>query len=206
MPKVSDEYKKKKRRQILESAIKCFGEKGYQNTTIDDIVKDSKMSKGTVYNYFKNKEELYLTLFDQSANYALDSMQSELTQSESPEEKFRNLFKFYSNVNTSDENWLKMQQVQGEFWSNASRDEKLAELLTQHSEQFVDFIASIIDKGKRSGDFRGDLESEILAEIFLSLADGMIHHSLVLQEQYPYKELYKLAELMITSFVKPESE
>jgi AcrR family transcriptional regulator len=202
VPKVSEEYKNKKRQELLISAIKCFGEKGYQTTTIDDIVKDSKMSKGSVYNYFKNKEELYLTLFQQSAKSSIDNLKEEVHQKDKPEEMLQHLFNFYSNINVSDKEWLKMQRVQGEFWSYASRNEELRCLLNEHSRNYVDFIATIIEDGKKSGDFRNDIDGDILAEIFLSLADGMINHLLVLQDKYPYEELYELAEAMFTSYVR----
>ncbi len=48
--------------QILEKAIEKFIHYGYQKTSLDDIVLDLKISKGTIYNYYRNKEDLFKKL------------------------------------------------------------------------------------------------------------------------------------------------
>lgn len=50
--------------QLLQAAIKCFGVKGYHGTTMDDIVKESGLSKGTLYRFFTSKDDLLLTIID----------------------------------------------------------------------------------------------------------------------------------------------
>lgn len=50
--------------QIIEAAIKCFGENGYVNTTIDTIAKLAGLSKGTVYRFFASKDDLLLSIID----------------------------------------------------------------------------------------------------------------------------------------------
>ena len=61
-----DGHKKEKRdtkKLILDAAIKIIGQKGYHETTIRDIVKESGQAIGTIYNYFKSKEEMMLVAF-----------------------------------------------------------------------------------------------------------------------------------------------
>ncbi len=55
-----EEKNQKTLESIFNSAIKFFGEKGYDGTSINDITKDANISKGIVYHYFKNKDELYI--------------------------------------------------------------------------------------------------------------------------------------------------
>ncbi|MBS4204421.1 TetR/AcrR family transcriptional regulator [Lederbergia citrea] len=55
--------KEKKRKEIIESAIKLFAENGFYNTSVQDIVTDCAMSKGAFYNYFSSKEELHIAIF-----------------------------------------------------------------------------------------------------------------------------------------------
>lgn len=57
-----EEQKEKRRRQILENALKLFVRKGYSNTKIEDIAKASHMSAGLLFHYFTSKEQLYETL------------------------------------------------------------------------------------------------------------------------------------------------
>lgn len=58
-----EEYLENKREQILRAALEVFKEKGYANTSIMDIAKRANMGKGTLYLYFKNKEELLYSVF-----------------------------------------------------------------------------------------------------------------------------------------------
>jgi AcrR family transcriptional regulator len=80
-PIVSDDYKEKKRQDILDSAMICFAKKGYETTTVDEICKQSGVSKGTIYTYFKSKAEIYMDLMERQTidsvakiNSALESL------------------------------------------------------------------------------------------------------------------------------------
>jgi len=56
------------RERILEAAVKVFASKGYHDTKVDDIVKDSNTSKGSFYFYFPSKKDIFLALVDNFAN------------------------------------------------------------------------------------------------------------------------------------------
>jgi AcrR family transcriptional regulator len=58
MPKVSQSYREDRRREILEAAIRCFSREGFHRATVHDVVKESGMSLGAIYNYFASKEEI----------------------------------------------------------------------------------------------------------------------------------------------------
>lgn len=53
-----------RKQQILECAKKLFSQNGYYNTQIADIIKQAKIARGTVYQYFKNKEDIFTTLLE----------------------------------------------------------------------------------------------------------------------------------------------
>ena len=58
MPKVSEDYLEQRRRQILLAAQRCFARKGFDQTTMQDIFRESGLSAGAVYRYFKSKDDL----------------------------------------------------------------------------------------------------------------------------------------------------
>ena len=60
MPKISDERRAERRAQILDGAWSCFQRQGLHATTMDDIIRASRLSAGAVYSYFPSKEELIL--------------------------------------------------------------------------------------------------------------------------------------------------
>ena len=58
-PKVTNQYKNEVREKIIESAVECFARTGFDRTKMDDIANLSDVSKGTLYLYFKSKEDLF---------------------------------------------------------------------------------------------------------------------------------------------------
>lgn len=71
MPKVSadlrDEYLQERRDQILAAAVKEFGRKGYSGTSVSDIAQAANIAKGTIYLYFKSKEDIFTAILTESS-------------------------------------------------------------------------------------------------------------------------------------------
>lgn len=53
-----------RRHEIISAAVKLFAERGFEHTTLDEIAEASEFGKGTIYNYFQNKEEIYLAIVE----------------------------------------------------------------------------------------------------------------------------------------------
>ena len=64
MPKVVPEYKEEARRRIVEHAMKLFSERGYYQTRMVDIAKSIGVSKGAIYQYFRSKHEVLITVIE----------------------------------------------------------------------------------------------------------------------------------------------
>src|SRR6266478_2132724 len=62
MPKTSEAAKEARRTQILDAAVRCFARTGYYATTIEDVVRETGLSRGALYLYFPSKEALYLAI------------------------------------------------------------------------------------------------------------------------------------------------
>jgi AcrR family transcriptional regulator len=62
MPKVSDEHKERRREEILAAAQRCFAEHGYEGATVAGLEAESGLSRGAIFNYFENKEALFIEL------------------------------------------------------------------------------------------------------------------------------------------------
>ena len=201
MPKVSEEYKEIKRQELLTSAMACFAEKGYQSATIDDIVAHSGMSKGAVYNYFSSKEEIYLTLLDQTTQKSFKALRNEIGKKSSAKEKLGNIFDTYSDICHTDQSWQNRQRVQIEFYMHASRNEELNERMRDRGRTFRNLLVEIIDEGKRTGEFKEEIDSYMAAETFWSFTDGMFLHLLVEKEIYPFKKLQETIGKMILGYL-----
>src|SRR5690554_3285933 len=112
-PRISDEAKEERRITLLQAALECFSTKGYYASTVDDIVSYSKLSKGSVYNYFKSKEEIFINLLQQQREESLERLQTKLQEITSPLEKLK--YWINSDIPYNLEK-KKMMRVHIEFW------------------------------------------------------------------------------------------
>ncbi len=71
---MNNSKKKERQEKILDAALKLFTERGYFNTTVNDIQFASKMSVGSLYNYFENKESIAVTLYSNIENCLLEAL------------------------------------------------------------------------------------------------------------------------------------
>ncbi|GGB70089.1 TetR/AcrR family transcriptional regulator [Fictibacillus barbaricus] len=201
MPKVSAQYKEEKRNHILESALKCFGEKGYQATIIDDIVKDSNISKGAIYNYFTSKEEIYLQLLKQRTDRFFEDMEQENASLTSANAKLANLFKRFKKQELKEDDQQTMR-VYIEFWLYGSRQDDLRSILVARYNRFIDFIEKIIVEGQSAGEINKDLDPQNISRIFWAVRDGNVLHYSFLGEEEQYRNAWDTIEEMFLSYVK----
>ncbi len=84
-----------KHEQILRAAIKIFARKGFYNTRISDIAKEANVADGTIYLYFKNKDILLVSLFEESMNQIIQRVEEKLSRIDDPIEQLRTFIKFH---------------------------------------------------------------------------------------------------------------
>lgn len=202
MPKVSEQYKEEKRALVLQSAMSCFAQKGYATTSIDDIVRQAKMSKGAIYNYFKSKEEIFLTiLYARMAamETRLDEMFAGVTTAT---EKISRLIRNYIQLPNAPEArmWV---LIQLEFELYVTRHPALS-FIPEKSEAFLhDIYANIIREGIENGEFHPDLNLKVATHLFWMIRDGIaIHTSLMFRQDLPYEHFLQGAESMLLNFLK----
>jgi AcrR family transcriptional regulator len=68
MPKVSEEHKNRRRDQILEGARRCFARHGYEGATVARLEEETGLSRGAIFNYFPNKEAIFLAVAQASSD------------------------------------------------------------------------------------------------------------------------------------------
>lgn len=166
--------KERRRQQILVSAKRVFSDKGYSRATMEDIANEAELSPGTLYLYFKNKEELYASLSLRILQYLIIRLQ-EVTNDlkTSPEEKLENLktamFDVYDFDTPSLINMFHLQS------SEALRN--LSPLLFSDfnslCEKAMALLGRIFNEGSQKGIFI-DRPAEALADAFWAFYCGVI--------------------------------
>jgi TetR/AcrR family acrAB operon transcriptional repressor len=165
--------KDEKRCSIALSAIKLFCDKGIQQTSIDEIAKSAEVAKGTIYLYFKNKEEIVFTIWDILSEQHHEFFQKNITENMSAKEKileYLNFNEFKEDVDK--EQVLKLFQ---HFVSSMLIDE--TKLYTEYFESFFqrdyDFIYLYLNEGVEKGEFIID-DVDNLTNIIILLLKGLL--------------------------------
>jgi len=180
VPRISDEAKEVRRITILQAALECFAEKGYYASTVDDIVDFANLSKGTVYNYFDSKEDIFIGILQHEQQKTNEKLQANLQTIKSPLEKL----KYWINTDIPYSlKKKKLMRVHVEFWLYSTGSKDVQYILTERFDAIFNMVKEIIQEGQQLGEFNKDIDPERAAEMFWSLHDGIWLHAVIGYEE-----------------------
>jgi AcrR family transcriptional regulator len=167
-----------RRAQIIAAALACFARKGYVHTTLDDIVAASGLSKGSLYWYFKSKDEIFKAAVAATAATMVGEQWDQLQTIETATGKLTAAAQFMIDF------CQEIAQYFGlvlEFWSQSERrDEEMrfwAEMLSPYQQK----LAALFKEGAQTGEFRA-ADADALAWVMLSAYDGLAIYSMMMPE------------------------
>jgi len=165
-PDVSEERKA----QIYEAALVCFSRKGYHQATMDDIVAESGLSKGSLYWYFKSKKELFLSLFQEMMAQFGQAWESIVANEEvSATDK---LLASLALIRTEFEEMVPFFGMMMEAWALTRYDEDVESIIQELYGPYLDIMIRIIEEGVASGEFRVR-SVRAMALVIMTLFDGI---------------------------------
>ena len=168
-PKVTTQYKNELREKILESAIECFAKTGFDRTKMDDIASLSDVSKGTLYLYFKSKEDLFYGICQSSLKKIKEQLNGMLITKEnlaSDAEKFYDYFQ--KEVNPYHNLVLLEMSIM------ATRNPRLRKVLMQHRVNRHQVISEFIEVQIKKGFARKDVDKDAIASGLIGLYEGLV--------------------------------
>ncbi|HEU4964946.1 MAG TPA: TetR family transcriptional regulator [Bacilli bacterium] len=180
-PKVTEEHKEQRRLEILKAARKVFAEKGYEPMTMQDVIEETGMSRGGVYLYFSNKEDLFMSMLEQKDDEGWDTFRQEL-------EELPTVWAFVDQLLADNEDSFNdftdsLIPAIIEFFVAGWREEKRMERQGVRYQRIIDAMTHMIELGKERGEFRPLLPSDVLARHISTVLDGIALHSLYLKAE-----------------------
>jgi len=178
MPKIQNKDQKKK--DILEAAMKAYAKYGIENTKVQDISDIAGIGKGTIYEYFSSKEELFFEAVTHLGLGLPKGLKDMLQNFE--KDPFSALNKYVDGVistalNEREKLYLLMQFGMSELFSEKNADEA-KDLHTRFSKPFNEEYKVIIKKCIQSGKIKTDLNEEEITYISNFLVSGFIFESI----------------------------
>ena len=135
---------------IMSSALKVMTEKGYYGSTMDDIVAESKMSKGAIYHYYKSKKEVYLGVIESLEN-KYTGIFAEVNKEDNSAKTLKKLFTTVSSQLKKDPTFFKSFST---FWSISRHDEDFRNAIQNMYNRFQKFVELIIIEGIDNKEFK----------------------------------------------------
>lgn len=193
-PKVTSEYKTEIREKIVSAAIIAFSVHGYDRTRMDDIAETAKLSKGTLYLYFKNKEELFYAISENNIRELKEQLSVLFTKSE---DLISDSQKFYVNFRKasgpSDKVFL-------ETIAESSRNRKLQDMLHRQRLKVLEVVTDYLRLQIRKGFFRSDVDVNAIAAGLVALYDGLtIGKTIGISETYNKKAWNETIKAVLSS-------
>src|ERR671924_1362625 len=100
-PKVSTQYKIDVKEKIVDSALATFSKYGYDRTRMEDVAGAAKVSKGRLYLYFKNKEELFYAISERNITELKEQLSTLFTKKEDLISDAENFYENFGSKKTS---------------------------------------------------------------------------------------------------------
>lgn len=158
-----------RRKQLLDSAAKCFAKFGYRGTTTAKIAAEAGISEPIIYRHFKTKRDLFMALIEKVADDVLANWQHATSQARSPLEKLQVLL--FRNPATSEPRTRAVYQLLFHASTEVS-DRKIRQAIRDHYERYVQALASVMKEAQDAGQIRSDVPAEWLAWQIIHAAVG----------------------------------
>ena len=167
------EAKEARKNQILDAAMNVFVRLGFHQARMDDIVEESGLSKGTLYWYFKSKEDLFLCMCEYLYEQLFQSQKRTMGTVADPEQKIRTLI-----TSTIEEAamWTGMIYLYIDMWSEMDRkgeEDKLRRLAGRMLKEATGVVSECIRDGQAEGAFK-DFDADLVTHILLAALDGLM--------------------------------
>ena len=169
-----------KREAILRAAIKVFAGKGYFNSKVADIAGEAGIADGTVYLYFKSKDEILHSIFDRAMADFIAEGRRELAAIDGPAEKLTRIAELHLEKLGADRDMAVVFQVE-----LRGSTKFMQEFSAAGFGEYLEIIRKTIEDGQRSGDFRKDIKSVIAAKILYGALDEMVTNWVLSKKSYP---------------------
>lgn len=171
MPKRSDQHKHEKKHQLLKTASELFKEKGYNNTSVNDIVKAAKVSKGSFYTHYDSKETLFFDIV-QGDDKEIINLKA-LFSYEKSDNPLGDYINFRLRRFFEEENRVRAKYTY-EFWSSTTLTSNQILDLNMRYKHFESEITALINLGKEKAIYRKDVDSKSLIQLLIGTIDGLI--------------------------------
>lgn len=157
-----------KYRTILNAAKQVFAREGFYNSKVSEIAREAHVADGTIYLYFKNKDDILISLFEEELTRIIKLVKSELEGIEDPKEKIVKFCENHLVMVESDRPLAEVIQVELKQSNKFMREYK-----NKHFLAYLNIVAEIVIDGQQKGYFKKDIKPEIASRAIYGSLDEL---------------------------------
>ncbi len=157
------------KKKILDSAFDVFVTNGYKDTTMSHIVKESGLSKGAIYHYYKSKKDLFISLIDHWEIFSFPDFYSKSNKDEKAEDT---LMRFANTVYDVFCTRPHVFLAEIEFWALANKDKEINYRSKILYDKILKLFELVLNKGIRNKEFK-KIDTKTISVELLSVFQGI---------------------------------
>src|SRR5512141_623248 len=189
------------RKRILASAIRVFGRRGFHEARIAEIAAAARVAEGTVYLYFRNKEDLLGVVFDETMDGVLSDARTIRFSDETAAERLVKLVDLHISFLASDRDLASVFQIE------LRRSARLVERFSRSKlVEYFRLLGDVLRDGIARGEFRRDLDPKLAVRVLFGAADEILSEWLLSGEKKPIADARQLVGTLLSGFAAEGEE
>jgi len=173
VPRVSEQHEQQVRQRILGAALRVFGERGFHHATIQDIVRESGLSVGAIYSYFKGKDELFVAMCDTTVEETMATLAARLPAGATIADRLAIAIGFFLDSIDAFTSIGGGTSFLIHAWAEADQEPPVREILVRRREQIVTVGRILLQEGIARGELPAWLDVDGLATAYSAMLDGL---------------------------------
>ncbi len=169
-----------KRDAILKAATQVFARRGFHHAQVADVARAAGIAAGTVYLYFRSKDELLVSIFERTMKETLEEGQGTLSAVQDPRERLQRIARLHLERMGRDRDLAVVFQV--ELRQSTKFMERFS---STYLRDYLGIIRDTIAEGQRTGAFRQGFNPTIAAKALFGALDEMATNWILTQRKYP---------------------
>jgi AcrR family transcriptional regulator len=171
------------REEILSAAEKVFAAKGFFPTTMSDIAREAEFGTGTLYKYFKSKEDLYFTLIDEKVEEINRLVKAELSQKRSAVERVKKVLGLQFEFIEQNRDFFRIYISERNRFEWTIKDD-LGKGIYEKMVTYINLLAEVMKQGIDEGELKS-LNPRDLAHALVGIVNSFVFEWIISQEAYP---------------------
>ena len=168
-----------KRRRILQAAVKVFARKGYFAARVAEIAERAGVADGTIYLYFRGKEDILVSLFDELMAEHVERAREEMQAVQDAPSRLRLIAEHHLRALGADRDLAVVFQVE------LRQSTKFMERFTASwLGRYFDLVGSVIEQGQREGTLRADVPRKLVTKAFFGTLDALVTSWVIGRKDY----------------------